>query len=74
MHSDDKFWATISGLFIILVLGLTSLGTTYWTDHNNKIVQLIEKGVDPVEVMCAMQDDYGNNPVCLISASKKPNN
>ena len=74
MDSEGKFWTTISALFIILLLGVTSLGTSYWVDHNTKIVHLIESGVDPVEVMCAMQDDYGNTPVCLILATKKASN
>lgn len=71
MSSDDKFFVSIVGL---LVAGLVAIGTIlalYWADHNDKIMRLIDAGVDPVAAMCALQDDRGNHPTCIILAMKK---
>ena len=32
---------------------------------------MVESGVSPVEVTCALQDDYGQMPVCIAIAVKK---
>lgn len=71
MTGTEKFWVAFNSLVAAVLIALIFSLTTYWTDHNTKIVELIEKGVDPVAVMCAMQDDYGTYPTCIILATKK---
>jgi len=69
--NDKTFWATV---WAVILMGAISTGyftSHYWIDHNAKIVNLIENGVDPIAAMCAMQNDYGNLPVCLVLAAKK---
>jgi len=71
MSNDNKFWAVIW-----LILGSTSIAIiffmcNYWIDHNEKIRSMVESGIDPVAVMCAMQDDYGTHPTCLVLAARK---
>ena len=70
MNGEQKFWVFINSVICITIIAITSHVTDYWKDHNDKIVQLIEQGADPIAVMCAMQDDYGTNPVCLMLAAK----
>ena len=70
MDSENKFWAATWSIAGLTLLGVIWLSTSYWSDHNKKIVELIGSGVDPVAAMCAMQDDYGKNPVCIILATK----
>ena len=71
MNEHGKFWAVINlTVFGSLVL-IVSISTNYWKDHNTKIVNLIESGVPAVEAMCAMQDDYGKNPTCIVIAAKQ---
>lgn len=71
MDSEGKFWVSIWSVIGLVFLGVIFLSTSYWIDHNKKIVDLIGAGVDPVAAMCAMQDDYGTMPVCIILAVKK---
>lgn len=71
MNSDDKFWLSIWSIAGVVVLGIALSISSYWKDHNSKIVTLIKQGVDPVAVMCAMQDDYGTHPTCIVLAVKK---
>ncbi len=70
MGNENKFWLSlwtiIAMTFSILIVSITG----YWIDHNAKIVELVNSGVDPVAAMCALQDDYGRNPVCLVLAAK----
>ena len=71
MNENGKFWATINlTVFGSLVL-IVAISTSYWKDHNTKIVHLIESGMSGVEAMCAMQDDYGNHSTCIILATKQ---
>ena len=70
MSDDSKFWISVNAIVGIVFISIIFLSTSYWKDHNAKIVNLIKLGVDPVVAMCAMQDDYGNTPVCVIAAVK----
>jgi len=71
MNNEQKFLVSITAIAAIAIVLVAQLSVNYWKDHNAKIVQLIEQGTDPVAVMCAMQDDYGRNPVCLVLAAKE---
>lgn len=71
MNGDEKFWVSVWGIVGVVVIVVASLIATYWNSHNTKIVELIEKGVDPTEAMCALQNDYGTMPVCIVAATKK---
>lgn len=71
MNNEQKFWIIQWAITGIIVLGVTGIGVSYWKDHNTKIVSLIEKGVPPVEVMCAMQGDHNDGPLCILVAAKK---
>jgi hypothetical protein len=66
-----KFW-----LFVWVIIGITFLGTVYlttnyWNNYNTKVVNLIAESKDPLGSICALQDDYGNHPTCIILATKR---
>ena len=63
---DGKFWIIINAILCATFACSFFIGTSYWQDHNKKIVDLIGTGVDPVAAMCAMQDDRGTHPTCII--------
>ena len=67
---ENTFWLGVWGILSTLILGIIFLCVIYWSDYNTKIVKLIEKGVPPIEVMCVLQDDYGNTSRCIILATK----
>ncbi len=71
MSDESKFWIACSAIIGTTIVLIVLLSTSYWKDHNGKIVELIGSGTDPVAAMCAMQDDYGKMPVCLVLATKK---
>ena len=71
MSSENSFWLSCWGIVGTTLVLIVALSTNYWIDHNAKVVGLIESGVDPVAVMCAMQDDYGVHPTCLVLAAKR---
>jgi len=71
MNSTDKFWIAQFGILGVVAIVIIFCITHYWEDHNTKIVHLIEKGVDPIKAMCAIQDDLHNHPVCIVRATKK---
>lgn len=71
MDSSDKcLLGTVLGFFTFIV-ALVALSINYYKDHNSKIVELINQGVPAVEAICALQDDYGKNPTCLVIAAKQ---
>ena len=69
--SDNKFWLSFFAILGTVILGVVFIGTSYWKDHNKKIADMVGQGVDPVAVMCEMQDDFGRMPVCIVLATKK---
>jgi len=69
MGEDSKFFIAVAAITGITILGVGLLFTSYWKDHNAKIAEMVASGVDPVAAMCAMQDDYGNHPTCIILAT-----
>ena len=71
MNNESKFWISVSAIGGAVVVAVIFLATSYWKDHNAKIVEMVANGTDPVAAMCAMQDDYGKMPVCLVLAAKK---
>lgn len=71
MSNDDKFWISISLITGLVIAIVTFLGLEYWKDHNATIVELVKSGASPVEAMCAMQNDYGTHPTCIIIATKQ---
>jgi hypothetical protein len=71
MSDESKYWTAFFAIASVTLMVVIFLIADYWKDHNRKIVELIQEGVDPVAAMCAMQDDYGNNPVCMVLAAKQ---
>jgi hypothetical protein len=70
MEDSSKFWLGINFIVAFSLVAIFYFSTAYWKDHNQKIVDLIESGTNPVAAMCAMQDDYGKHPTCIILATK----
>jgi len=70
MNDESKFWISINAIIFTAIVFIVFFSTTYWKDHNAKIVEMVGSGTDPVAAMCAMQDDYGKMPVCIILATK----
>jgi len=58
--------------FIIASCITANIGISllYWNATNQKIVDMVKDGVDPVAAICAIQDDYGKMPVCIALAAK----
>ena len=70
MSDNSKFWLAANAILGVVLVSVIFISANYWKDHNKKTVDLIGSGVNPVAVMCAMQDDYGIMPVCLVLAAK----
>ena len=68
---DNEFWAMQNIMLTIIICTLILSITYYWVNHNTKIVELIKNGVPAIEVMCAMQNDYGDDPICMVIAAKE---
>lgn len=71
MSDESKFWIIISLIVGLTTATVTFLGVGYWKDHNAKIVELVKSGISPVEAKCAMQNDYGTHPTCIVIAAKQ---
>ena len=70
MDKDGIFWAIIMALFSTIITVILIGSFDYWKHHNRLIANMVNDGINPVAAMCAMQDDYGNNPVCVILATQ----
>jgi len=71
MSDNTKFWL---GLWVIVGLAFSYLvfaTSSYYTDKNTKVVEMIKGGADPIEVMCMLEDPAGNNPTCILKLTKE---
>lgn len=71
MDGTDKLQISIAGIVGVVIIAVVFLGTNYWDNYNAHIVKMVNYGADPIEAVCAMQDDHGQMPVCLVLATKK---
>ena len=71
MDSDDKFWLGLYTAFFTAVVFVVLIVSGYWQHHNTLIAEMAIAGVDPVAIMCAMQDDYGKAPTCIVLATQQ---
>jgi hypothetical protein len=70
MDNYGKFWISIIALLVFTVLGITYLSTNYYKTMDQRIVDMITAGVDPIAASCAMSDTYNRQPTCVIYATK----
>lgn len=69
MDSENKFWLSFWFIMVFGFVSVVYVSVGYWKDYNTKMVQMIvDEGVTPIEATCAMQDDFGDNPTCVILA------
>jgi len=71
MSDSSKFWLSINVIWGFVVLGAVYLGSTHYQSVNDSINELVKNGASPIEAMCAVQDDFGNNPSCIAIVAKK---
>ena len=70
MNSESKFWLIFNATLLTAIVLVSYMTMSYWKDHNEKVVNMIKQGINPVAIMCAMQDSYGRHPTCVVLASK----
>jgi hypothetical protein len=70
MGDETKFWLGVNLVSWTAVVLLVWIISSYFKDLNGKVAEMVKQGVDPIAVSCALQDNYGNNPTCLVLASK----
>jgi hypothetical protein len=71
MDNNQKFWLTTNLFVLIAAVSITIAIASYWIHHNQQITKLVEGGANPIAVMCAMQNDYGSHPTCIVLAAKQ---
>jgi len=71
MNNEGKFWVATWAVCGVVFLGFFLIVSGYYMDKNAKITEMVKSGVSPVEAVCALSDDYGNNPTCVVLAAKK---
>ena len=71
MSNDGKFWISIwivGGLCLVAI----ALVFSFHYRHNNKLVaEMVKNGASPIEAACSFDDSLGNNPSCIIFATKQ---
>ena len=70
MNSDDKFWVCVWSTLATAIVAIVITIATYNHSKNVVISEMIKNGASPVEVICALDDPYGDNPTCVIAATK----
>ena len=69
--NDNDFWATVWVIIALIIITVASIISSHYKHYNETITQALINGVDPIEITCALEDVLGNNPICVILATKK---
>lgn len=69
--TDNQLWTSIMVIIGLVAVALMGAFTGYYKHQNEVIAAMVKDGVDPVAAKCALQDDYGRNPTCLVLAARK---
>ena len=69
MESEDKFWFGVCSLVLTGVITISLCTMSYWKHYTTEVGKMLASGVSPLEVVCALQDEIGNNPTCIIMAT-----
>ncbi len=71
MDKSDKFrvvlWAMLGAAFICVLV----VSSVYYSAKNQRAVEMIEKGVNPVAVPCVFDNESGVNPTCIALATRR---
>jgi len=70
MNEEGKFWIYLWAIFVIGIVMLTSLVALYNIDYNEKITEMVNNGTSPMAAVCGLSDIMGDNPICVILATK----
>lgn len=70
MNSDDKFWVCVWGIAGATLVAIVITCMVYSHHKNLVINELVKNGASPVEALCALDDTMGDNPTCVIAATK----
>jgi hypothetical protein len=67
---ENKFWMGFNIIVGLIIIVLILSVTFYNNNKNTKVVELIKSGTPAIEALCAIDDSFGDNPTCVISAVK----
>lgn len=70
MDNESKFWILINAIVAAAVSVLILSITAYSMHKNSKLSEIIRGGTNPIAANCALNDDYGKAPSCVIIARK----
>lgn len=71
LNSEGKFWLVINTLGAIVIVTTIVSVTIFSIEENKMVEELINKGHDPLEVNCAINDPKGSNINCRFLIEKK---
>ena len=70
MDDEGKFWLGTTAIVAITLITIVCSALRYNDNRDAYIADMVASGADPQKVVCAMHDDYGKNPTCIILATK----
>lgn len=71
MDSNDKFWLGFFSVFSLAVVLIVFSSQCYYSKQADVALSMVKTGYSPTEAMCALQGNSGQNPECIILATKK---
>lgn len=71
MDSNGNFWVSMWLVVATTIVLVATITVSYYKDKNTQVVEAIKSGADPIEVVCALDNDSSFNQVCTILAAKK---
>lgn len=71
MDSEDKFWLGVTGIISLGIVLTVFASANYYNNQQHIISEMVKNGASPMAALCAVQDDYGKNPTCIVLAAKE---
>jgi hypothetical protein len=66
MNTEQKFWLVVILCITLIIVTVSVVTAFYWTKRNILITDMVKNGTDPVGAICALENDYGQHPTCIV--------
>ena len=70
MDSESKFLLGLVGVISTTITVIVVSSGFYYTRQNQIVADMVKGGASPIAAMCAVQEDYGTNPSCIVYATR----
>jgi len=69
--NENNFWLGAFSIIAFTIITSVFLATNFYLERNRIVAEMVKTGVSPIAALCAVNDDYGKYPTCIIYVTRE---